>query len=74
MVKSEGRHDVEPIRDHLELSWHTKSGGLLTSGWTESEGSESYRPAWMQSSYPDESKLPQSIANQSALSPFGKLR
>jgi hypothetical protein len=55
----------------MKLSWRTE-GGLLTSGWTESEERESYHPAWMQSSYPDEANAQPPYPNQSPRSPIGK--
>jgi len=56
----------------MKMSWHTE-GARLASEWIESEATESYNPAWMQSSYPCEASARRSSPNQlSSLSPFGK--
>jgi len=62
----------------MKMSWR-EEGGQLSNGWTESEASEPYNPAWMQSSYPEEASVSRSSTDQSSLSlfglsPFGKLR
>jgi hypothetical protein len=64
-------NDMDPINmDPMKMSWHTE-GGLLTSSWAESEARESYHPAWMESSYPEEANATRS-PGQSSPSPFGK--
>jgi len=58
----------------MKMSWHT-AGNQLASEWLESEATESYNPAWMQSSYPSEASAQRSNSNQFAsLSPFGNTR
>ena len=56
----------------MKLSWHTE-GDRLASEWGQSETTESYNPAWTQSSYPDEASAGFSLLiNPSFLSPFGR--
>jgi len=56
----------------MKMSWRTE-GGRLAAEWVESEKTESYSPAWMQSSYPYQAGAGRSSCNQSStLSPFGK--
>jgi hypothetical protein len=57
----------------MKMSWHTN--GRLASGWIKSDATESYHPAWLQSSYPSESGARRRSHNRlSTLSTFGKPR
>lgn len=56
----------------MKMSWHTN--GRLAGGWVKSV-TESYHPAWVQSSYPSESGARRRDLNRlSSLSTFGKPR
>ncbi len=58
----------------MKMSWHTEDG-KLASEWVESEATESYNPAWMQSSYPSEASARRPGHNRLlSLSAFGKIR
>lgn len=57
---------------HIKMSWHNE-GDRLADVWVESQAAESYNPAWMQSSYPNEARA-SSPSQSLSLSPFGKTR
>src|SRR5260370_40287941 len=50
----------------MRMSWRTDLS-RLASEWLESETTESYNPAWMQSSCPNEASVRRSSPNQSTL-------
>jgi len=57
----------------MKMSWHTD--GRLAGGWVESVATDSYRPAWIESSYPSEASAQRRSPHRlSSVSPFGKPR